>query len=139
MILRLWLVNLIISIALYVSYRMVIAGIKPMDTTLLEKILYIIDVLLNLGFSIIYFAMMVLGSLTFFLNRIEKIKNNPLLSFLTFSGIPFVCVIFLAADVSMNICQYNESPLKTPLVFSIIYLLCTVTEFLMFRKKVKNS
>lgn len=133
-ILRCWLVNLLVSIVLFVFYRIAIIETEPIDTTLLGRILYIIDILGNLGFSIIYFVVMVFGSLSFFLNLIEKIKNNYLLSFLTFSGIPFVCIVFLVINISWEI-----NPLKMLLAFSIIYLLCTVIEFLMFRIKIKKT
>jgi hypothetical protein len=111
---------------------------KQTDATFLGNILYIIDILLNLGFSLIYLAVMVFGSLSFFLNLIEKIRNNSFLSFLAFSGIPLICVIYLGTNVLIEIYQYNYSFIIRPLVFLIVYLLCTGVEFLMFRKKVKK-
>lgn len=41
----------------------------------------------------------------------------------------------------MDIYHYNitPAPLKTLLCFSIIYLVCGIIEFLMFRKTVKNT
>jgi len=88
----------------------------------------------------IYLVIMVIGSFSVFLNQIEKVKNRYFLSFLTFSGIPLVCVVFLAVNILIDIYQYNVTiaPLKTPLCFSIIYLICSILEFLIFRKKVKN-
>lgn len=138
---RFWVVNLLLSIVLFFLYRIVIAELQPADTTLLERFFYIMDILLNLGFSMIYVAVMISGSFFIFLNQIEKIKNSYFFSFLTFSGIPLVCVVFLAVNVSMDIYQHNLTltPLKTPLCFSIIYLVCSVIEFLMFRKKIKNT
>jgi hypothetical protein len=135
-----WLINLLPGIVLFILYRVVIAELQPVDTTLLERFFNIMDILLNLGFSMIYLAVMVSGSFSVFLNLIEKIKNSYLLSFLTFSGIPLVCVVFLAVNVSMDIYQYDftPGPLKTLLCFSTIYLVCSVIAFLMFRKKVTN-
>ncbi|OPB87896.1 hypothetical protein BAS06_11920 [Elizabethkingia miricola] len=135
---RFWLVNLLISILLFFLYKIVMMETKQTDATFLGNILYIIDILLNLGFSLIYLAVMVLGSLSFFLNLIEKIRNNSFLSFFAFSGIPLICVIYLGTNVLIEIYQYNYSFIIRPLVFLIVYLLCTGIEFLIFRKKIKN-
>lgn len=135
---KFWLVNLLISILLFFLYKIVMMETKQTDATFLGNILYIIDILLNLGFSLIYLAVMVLGSLSFFLNLIEKIRNNYFLSFLTFSGIPLICVIYLGTNVLIEIYQYNYSFIIRPLVFLIVYLLCTGVEFLIFRKKIKS-
>ena len=135
---KFWLVNLLISILLFFLYKIVMMETKQTDATFLGNILYIIDILLNLGFSLIYLAVMVLGSLSFFLNLIEKIRNNSFLSFLAFSGIPLICVIYLGTNVLIEIYQYNYSFIIRPLVFLIVYLLCTGIEFLIFRKKIKN-
>ena len=135
---KFWLVNLLISILLFFLYKIVMMETKQTDASFLGNILYIIDILLNLGFSLIYLAVMVLGSLSFFLNLVEKIRNNSFLSFLAFSGIPLICVIYLGTNVLIEIYQYNYSFIIRPLVFLIVYLLCTGVEFLMFRKKVKK-
>lgn len=135
---KFWLVNLLISILLFFLYKIVMMETKQTDATFLGNILYIIDILLNLGFSLIYLAVMVFGSLSFFLNLVEKIRNNSFLSFLAFSGIPLICVIYLGTNVLIEIYQYNYSFIIRPLVFLIVYLLCTGVEFLIFRKKIKN-
>jgi hypothetical protein len=137
---RFWLVNLLLSIVLFVVYRVVIAGLQPAGTSFLERFFNMLDILLNLGFSLIYLVVMVAGSFSVFLNHIEKIKNSYFLSFLTFSGIPLVFVVFLAVNILMDIYNFNvtTTPLNTPLCFSIIYLVCSILEFLMFRKKLKN-
>ncbi|MDR6784522.1 small-conductance mechanosensitive channel [Pedobacter africanus] len=136
---RFWLVNLLLIIVLFMLYRVVIAELQPADTTLLERFFNIMDILLNLGFSLIYLVVMVAGSFSVFLNLIEKIRHSYFLSFLTFSGIPLFCVVFLAVNVSIDIYRYNlaPAPLITLLCFSITYLVCAVITFLIFRKKVK--
>lgn len=138
---RFWLVNVLLTIVLFILYRIVIAELQPADATLLERFFNLMEILLNLGFSMIYLIVMVFASFSVFLNQIEKIKSGYFLSFLTFSGIPLVCTVFLAVNVSMDIYQYNltPAPLKILLSFSIIYLVCSVIEFLIFRKKVKNT
>lgn len=137
---RFWLVNLLLGMVLFMLYRIVIAGLQPADTTLLERFFNIMEILLNLGFSMIYLAVMISGSFSVFLNQIEKVRRNYFLSFFTFSGIPLFCVVFLVVSVSMDIYQYDltPTPLKTLLCFSIIYLVYSVIAFLMFRKNAKK-
>lgn len=137
---RFWVVNLLLSIVLFILYRIVIADLQPADNSFLERFFNMMDILINLGFSMIYLVVMVISSFSVFLNQIEKVKNSYFLSFLTFSGIPFFCVVFFAVNILMDIYQYNATtaPLKTPLCFCIIYLACSILEFLMFRK-VKKS
>lgn len=94
MVFRFWLVNLLLSMVLFMLYRIFIAGLQPAGTSFLEKFLNILDILLNLGFSMIYLVIMVSGSFCVFLNQIGKVKNSHFLSFLTFSGIPLLCVVF---------------------------------------------
>jgi len=92
---RFWLVNVLISIALFILYRLVIAETNTVATGFLETIIVILDIVVNLGFSTIYLFVVILCSLLFFLNHIEKIRRNKVLSFLTFSGIPAVCLVLL--------------------------------------------
>lgn len=135
---KFWLVNLLISIALYFYYRIVIIEMKSIDTSFLGKILYILDIWANLSFSMIYLCAMILGAFTFFLNLLKKVRDNTLLSFLTFSGIPLACAIFLIVQVLINIYQYDDSPLKTLLRFTMMYLGCSIIEFFLFKKMTKN-
>lgn len=136
-----WLVNILISITLSVLYRIAINDLNSADNTLFERFMSILDLLINLGLSTVYLVVIVFSSLSFFLNQIEKIRYNYLLSFLTFSGIPFFCVLVLGAEVLINYYRYDIilPPLKLLLLFSIVYLTCTVVEFLLFRKKVEKT
>lgn len=138
---RFWLVNVVLSMVLFMLYRIVIAGLKPADTSFLERFFNFLDILLNLGYSMIYLAVMITGSFCVFLNLMEQVKRSYFLSFLTFSAVPLFCVVFLAVNVLMGFYEYNltPGPLKTPLCFSIIYLVCAFLEFLMFRRIVKNT
>lgn len=135
---KFWIVNFLISIVLFVIYRFVIAETKSTDENLFETLLNILDILLNLGFSILYLLVMVICSLTFFLNLIAYIRNSYFLSFLSFLGPPLICVIYLMVNVLADIHFYNESVLTTLVIFSITYLFFIATEFLIFRKKVRN-
>ncbi len=134
---KFWIINFLISIALFFIYRVVIAETKPIDEGFFETVLYILDILLNLGLSFVYFVVMVICSLAFFLNLIAKIRNNRLLSFLTFLGFPLSCVIYLVINVLIDVFSHNESVLTTVMIFSLVYLFFTTIEFLMFKRRLK--
>lgn len=135
-----WLVNILISITLSVLYRMVISDLNSTNNTLFERFISILNILINLGLSTVYLVAIVFSSLSLFLNQIEKIRYNYFLSFLTFSGIPFICVLVLGAEVLIDYYRYDIvlPPLRLLLLFSIVYLICTFVEFLLFRKKVEK-
>ena len=137
---RFWLVNILISISLSVLYRIVINELNSADNTLFERFISILDLLINLGLSAVYLVVIVFSSLSFFLNQIKKIRDNYFLSFLTFSAIPFFSVLVLGGEVLIDYYRYDIvfPPLRLLLLFSIVYLICTVVEFLVFRKKVEK-
>ncbi|HAE66189.1 MAG TPA: hypothetical protein DCG77_02995 [Sphingobacterium sp.] len=138
---RFWLVNVLISVALFILYRLVIAETDTAATGFLETIIVILDIIVNLGFSTIYLFAVILCSLLFFLNHIEKIRRNKGLSFLTFSGIPAVCLILLIIYILVGFYKYHMvlDPLKMLLLFSVIYLASTILEFILFRKIIKKQ
>jgi hypothetical protein len=137
---KFWVINLLISSVLFVAYRMVIANTNrtTYDMNLLDKIIDIFEGLLNLGFSIIYFVVMVFCSLLIFFNLIKKIRKNYFLSFLTSLGIPLISVIFFNVSVLMRFHLRCGSILATFMIFSTLYLLFTTIAFLIFRKKIKS-
>lgn len=135
---KLWIANLLLSIVLFITYRFVIAQTNSADTNWFETILSILDIVLNIGFSFIYLAVMVLGSLMFFLNLMQNVRKNFFLSLLTFVAIPSLCAIYLLVNVLIDIHSYNDSILMTFAGFSVVYLLSTIVEFLIFRNKTKN-
>lgn len=130
-ILKFWIINLLISIILYFIYRIVIIEKNTLnDTSFFEKITILLDILLNLYFAIVFLVAMIICSLTFFLNLIEKIRNNYFLSFLTFLGLPIVFVMYLVVIVAIDICTNKVNILGTFLLFSIFYLFIATIEFL---------
>ena len=133
-------VNFFIGIILYIAYRLFIINKPTNDNNWFDTILNILDIWLNIHFAIIYLIVIAIGSLTFFLNLNAKIKNNYLLSFLTFLGIPLIFTICLIVALfnDYNFDYTNDSPLTTILVFSIIYLFILTIEFFLFRNKLKN-
>jgi len=132
-----WLINFLISVVLFFIYNIVIAATKTTDGNLFEKLMQILELLLNMGFAFIYFIAMVISSFVFVLNLVEKIRNNFYLSLLTFLGIPLFCFIFIITNVLIDI-RHNFTILTTLAIFSTIGLLLTTIQFLLFRKRIKN-
>lgn len=130
-----WLINVLISIILFIIYRIVIAEKEYADGNWLGVILNILDIFLNLGLSLIYLVAMLVCSMTFFMNLNEKIRNHFYISLLTFIGIPFIGVGFLAINVFIEWSSYGMSFLTTFLILSIVYLIFTTLQFLLFRKQ----
>lgn len=137
---KFWLINILISIALFVTYRIVIAETNQVDGNFIEWILQILDILLNLAYSFIYLIAMAFCSFAIFLNLIDKIRNNFYLSLLTFLGIPLFCVIFIIINILTDRLLYNNTVtiFRNLVIFSIIYLFFTTLEFLLFRKRVNK-
>ena len=135
---RYWLVNILMSLALFIAYRIVIAESEPAGTTWMEKFLFMLDVLLNLGFSLFYLLVMILASLAIFFNQIAKIRNNGFLSSLTFLAAPLVGVVILGIKVSIDVYTHGPNILNTVFIFSILYLLGNTITFLSFRKSMKK-
>lgn len=140
-IVKFWLVNVLISILLFILYRLVIEEKNTVDTGFLNTIIVIMDIIVNLVFSVVYLFAIVLCSLLFFLNRIEKVRNSKTLCFLVFSGIPAICLVILIVHILVQVCYYNMAiePLKTLLLFAFIYLACTILEFVVFRKVIEKA
>ncbi|TCO22602.1 hypothetical protein EV200_106245 [Pedobacter psychrotolerans] len=128
------------SIALFVTFRIVIAETNHADGNFLESVLQILDILLNLAYSFIYLIAMAFCSFALFLNLINKIRNNLYLSLLTFLGIPLFCVIFIIITILTDSLLYNNTVtiFRNILIFSIIYLFFTTLEFLIFRRRINK-
>lgn len=135
---RYWFVNILMSLALFIAYRIVIGESEPAGSTWMEKFLFMLDVILNLGFSLFYILVMVAGSLAIFFNQIAKIRNNGYLSSLTFLAVPLVCVVTLGIKVSIDVYTHGPNILNTVFIFSIVYLLGNIVTFLSFRKSMNK-
>lgn len=134
---RFWIINFLISIVLFVIYRIVIAE-KTINGNLLEQLMQFLELLLNIFFAFIYLVAMVVTSFTVLLNLIEKIRNNFYLSLLTFLGIPSFCIIFIMIKAWIDFSLNNLTILKTLAIFLITYLFLTAIQFLLFRKRIKK-
>ena len=135
---RFWIVNILMSVALFIIYRVVIAESKPVDESWIEKFFYFLDILLNLGFSIIYLLVMVVGSLAIFFNQIEKIRDNRYPSLLTFIAVPLLAVIVLGIRLGIDFYTDGRSIFTTLVVFALLYLLLNSLTFLIFSKSMKK-
>lgn len=138
LIVKYWLINFVLSIALFFIYRFVFIQAKPTDEDWLDGVLNILDLVLNIQFSMLYLVAMIVSSFTFFLNLRPSIRKNYFLSLLTFSGIPFLGVIFYGVNLFNDWHSPYESPLTTFVIFSVIYLIITTLEFLLFRNSMKK-
>ena len=140
LIFKFWIVNVLIAVVLFIIYRIVISESEAETDTFFEKFMFILNILLNLGYSLIYVIGMLISSLLFFLNLFKKIRNNFYLSMLTFLGIPMAGIIYifwimymisdLSGDHSINF-------LTTFLIFSFVYFGFNLMQFLIFRKRIK--
>ena len=135
---KFWLINILISIALFVTYRIVIAETDHADGNFLKWILQILDILLNLAYSVVYLIVMAFCSFAIFLNLIDKIRNNLYLSLLTFLGIPIFCVAFIIIAILVDSLLYQVTAFRNLLIFSTIYLFFATFEFLVFRKRMRK-
>lgn len=138
---KFWMVNILISIVLFVTFRIVIATTDHPDGNFFEWILQILDILLNLAYSVAYLIIMACCSLTIFLNLVDKIRNHFYLSLLTFIGIPFFCVVFLIVNILNDglLDQDSVTIFRNLLIFSVIYLCLTTLEFFWFRRRISKS
>lgn len=135
---KFWIANILVGIVLFFSYRIYINETTSDGPNLFEKFVAILEILLNVWFSIAYILLMFVCSLPFFLNLIDGIRNNFYLSLLTFIGIPFIFVSCLMVRVMLDYYAYDDSVLTAFSLFSVAYLFFTTVQFLIFRKKIQN-
>ena len=136
---RFWGINLLISILLFFAYRISISQTETSNGNSFEQWMQIVEILLNLGFSLIYLIGMTIFSLAVLLNLVEKIRNNIYLSLLTFLGLPSICVIIIVIKLVIDISFNDFALLRTFTIFSILYLFLTTIEFLLFRKRINKE
>ena len=133
---KFWIANILVGIALFFSYRIYINESTSEGPNLFEKFVAILDILLNVWFSIAYIFLMFVCSLLFFLNLIDRVRNNFYLSLLTFIGLPSVFVICLIIRVMLDYYAYDDSVLTAFSLFSVVYVFFSAVQFLIFRKRI---
>jgi len=138
-ILKYWMIDLLIGFVLYVAYRITIMNISAAGEGLLANILYILDIILNIGLSLLYLAAVVICSFAVFLNFISKIRNNSLLSWLSFSGLPILLLAALIISLWVDAYDFSGKVMTKILIFSILYPCITTVLYRQFRKKIYGT
>lgn len=133
-----WLANFLLGFLLYAVHRTIFSLTDTTAETDFKKFLSLLEILLNLGFSLLYLAVVLVSSLTLFLNLFAKIRNNFYASLLTFLGIPMAGLIFLLF-INFQLEHDSHYPTSTLIILSVIYILFTGIQFLMFRKKIGSQ
>ncbi|KFC22676.1 hypothetical protein [Epilithonimonas lactis] len=137
---RYWSLNIAVTILLYFAYRITISETDYADADFLDWIFHILDIVVNLLYSLAYLVGMALCSFAIFLNLIDKVRNNFYLSLSSFIGIPLIYVVIITVNIlSDDLLQDDYVTIfRNLLIFSIIYLLFTGLQFSFFRKKVNK-
>ena len=130
-VIRFWIINLLISIILFVAYRIAISQTETINGNSFEKWIQFFELLLNFGFSFFYFIAMIIFSFAILLNLIKKVRNKLYLSFLTFLGLPLICIIYMIFTELINFQMLN--------FFSVIYIFIMTKQFLIFRKIIEKT
>lgn len=138
LILKYWLIYLLISIVLFFAYRVAIINTVYNGSGLLGNILDILDILLNIGFSFIYLAAMVLCSFAVFLNHFKKIRDRKFFSWLTFSCGAVLTILLLLINSLIHDHTFNDRITLKFLIFSTLYLFLVTVMFFRFRKAMLN-
>ena len=135
---KFWISNVLMSLILFVAYRIIISETTTSDETWLGWLLEFLKILTSLGFSLIYLGAILICSLSIFLNLNKKIRNNFYYSLLTFVGLASVFTLYWLTIVITENFIHKENPLIMFLIFCIIYVIFSVIEFKIFRKKIKS-
>ena len=135
LILKYWIINILFCLTLFVIHRFLIAEKEYTDDTWLGFLFSITDILVNLGFSLVFLVLLPVCSLTFFLNLVRKIRNHFYFSLLTFIGVPVIVVIYILIAF-IDLSSLGNSVLTVILVLSFIYLIFNLLQFLLFRKRI---
>lgn len=141
LIFKFWILNLFLSFALYIGYRVMLSNTETEETNTFESIMYILKTLLDLYTIALFLLVMIICSITYFLNLNDKIRNNAFLSYLTFLGIPIAIVLyyFVAFNSDFQTSGFEGfKMMKTNFVVSFIYIFFATVLFLFFRQKIKK-
>ena len=135
---KFWITNILVSIALFIIYRVVISETTQNEKGFFETILFILRIFLNLGFSIVYLIVMIICSFAIYLNLVKTIRQRLYASLLTFIGLPFAGLIYLIISSLIDFNSIEESLLENFIIFTAIYLVFTAIQFFFFRKTVQG-
>lgn len=135
LIFKYWLINALFGIALFIFHRVLISEKAYADDDWMEFIINILDILMNLGFSLIFLVVFPIGALTFFLNLIKQIRSRYYLSLLTFVAVPVGVSIYVLIAV-IDFASSGSPLLTTVLSLCLVYLVFNYIQFRLFRKRI---
>ncbi|MFD1605825.1 hypothetical protein ACFSJW_04415 [Flavobacterium artemisiae] len=138
LIFKFWIINFLISIVLFIIYRIVIIETKATDGDWFENFIAILDILLNIILSTVYLIGILICSLPLFLNLKKNIRNNYYMSLLTFLGLPFIFIITVIIILATDNQSFKIRPMQIFGAFSLIYIFLSSIQFLLFRRKTKK-
>lgn len=138
LIFKYWIINLLFGITLFFIYRFTTIETNISGENWFEKFITFFNILGEIVFSMIYIIGILICSSTLLLNLKKNIRNNYYLSFLTYLGLPFICIIVLIILLFRDNLLFEVNIITTFLFFIIIYTTITSLEFSIFRKKIKK-
>jgi len=131
-----WLFNVLTAFVFFVIYRVIISQTDTTDSNWFETILWILKILVDLGFSLVFLGGMLISSLAIFLNLIPKVRSSFVLSALSFLGIPVIGLLYFMMDLVID--NVVNKFFATFILLSTTYILITLAEFIIFRKQIKT-
>jgi len=134
-ILKYWIIDLLVGLVLYVAYTITIMNKTATGSGFFSNVLYLLNIVLNLGYSLLYLTAVVICSFTVFLNFIHKVRRNAVLSWLSFSGAPILGVAIPVISLWISTYEVSKNVLTELLIFSIVYPCITTILYLRFRRK----
>ena len=133
-----WLVNFLMSLVLFLAYRIVISQSETTDDDWFAWLLDFLEIFLNIGFSLIYLGAMIICSFFIFLNLYQNIRNNFYYSLFSFVGLASIFTGYWLVIIMTDDLRFDENPLITFLIFCLIYVCFSAIQFLIFRKQIKS-
>ncbi|SDH27137.1 hypothetical protein SAMN05421827_12099 [Pedobacter terrae] len=137
-IIRYWIIDLLIGLVLYAAYTVTIMNKTETDTGFFADVLYLFNIVLNLGYSLLYLTAVVVCSFSVFFNFIKKVRHNAVLSWLSFSGAPILGVAIPVISLWVSTYGVSKNLLTELLILSIVYPCFTTILYLLFRRKYKK-
>lgn len=136
-----WLLNLLLSLALHLGFRLIMSNTDHNEATLLGNFSEMVKIVLDLQWIAIFAVAMIVCSTTYFLNLNDRIRNNALYSFLTFLGIPIAIFLFFFIQRRKDFQTIGFEMIKfwqSKCYVAIIYMFCITLLFYFFRRKLKK-
>lgn len=131
-----WFTNVLCCVCLFVIYRLMIAEKDYPDENWLDSILSMMDIFLNLNFSLLFLLVIPICALTFFLNLIDAVRRRFYLSLLTFVALP-VAILLYVLSACIDLYASGSSIFSTLLALIVFYLVFSSIQFRYFWKSAK--